>query len=209
MLLCWYSHVIRTRLMAPRRRRPNRSPRAHRRYTRAESAGITAVRAQVRDGLAGLVAFVNGASVDTGGWRTVRGCPWTPAEVDAFRDELREDLLCLLRVRLPNGRPRPPLSFGMGQDIVLTYRLHHGRVTVDSQSWDLADYLWWVFAEAIRSGDSTRLKRCAWRECHRFFLAARTTKRYCTDACQDAASNARRAANRARQRRYYTKTFHP
>lgn len=186
--------------------RTARSGKAHRRYTKAEVAGIDHTRRAVADGgLQTLVEFANHTErpwsslwAGIASWQ-IHGEPFTEEAADELQQYLQPHLLQAVRGRFSFG------SFGV--DITVTYRAVNNRVTVEGPQDNLNEVLDWLLLETIRSGQIKRLKRCRWRDCARFFLADRSTKRCCSPSCQDAVSNAQRSAkrraNRERSRRYY------
>ena len=187
-----------------------RSSRAHRRYTKAESRALDEVRRDVDDnGLRSLVEFVN----HEGSWDRFWGGGIAKNKIrgEEFQDWNAEELKADLRMQIQNFQNGEQLFPGP-VDITLRYRVRtDGLVEATVDGSDLQELLQWFLLEAVRTGRAHRLKLC--RQCGRAFLSKRSSAHYCPapSDCQDRAANARKTKSHARnvraQRRYAARNF--
>ncbi len=192
----------------PSKHKAARSPRAHRRYTRAQEAGFDTVQRElIGHGLQSLVAFANFAvrpwtllwdGVDT---YRINGEAFTEAAANELQGDVRKRLSEVISgiFRLPVG----------GVDITLSYRYAASdsqpkTVVAYPPEDNLDQYLDWVLLEALRAGEATHLRQCAW--CLIFFAKQRGTAKFCSDSCRQARH---RDSNKAGQRAYRDRLFSP
>jgi hypothetical protein len=184
-----------------------RSPRAHRTYTDQEARTLLQTREELRHGgLDSLIAFMNEQrrpwAEHWPGWKTINGEPFNEDQADECRGEV-----CGWADRWQAG------TLALSMVPVTTWYCLSGRGELDviGPQHDLAEFVAWLFFEAIRSNQIRELHKCA--VCLAAFRA-KSNAQYCSKACRSRARARRMGrpsplSNRDRQARYRLKLFGP